>query len=259
MKEYLDSRELISVISAAGLAAGLRRRDLGTVECAGESFPVIALSRRHSSYARRLLLTAGIHGDEPAGPHAVLTLLRELPNDWPELAPFHLEIVPLINPTGFDRRMRANWQGIDLNRTFGSPRPPAEIRALMDDYRRRRADLSVDFHEDVDTPGFYMYELAPAEPLSLGRPIIKALKTASLPVNTGPVIEGMPADDGLILRTSRPFPRFFRQGSPQGLYMKRLGTPRTLTLETPPSLPLEKRVAMHLIALRTAVRSWAEP
>jgi hypothetical protein len=256
MTEFKDSRMLLEQIESAAHRSGFRQRILGEVSGPETSFPMIALSKRLATQSPRILISAGIHGDEPAGPHAILSLLQSYAAEWSELSPYHIEIVPLINPTGFDHRQRENWQGIDLNRTFGSAAPPPEIRALMDDYKRRQIDLFIDLHEDVDTPGFYLYELAPDKTGSFGPHIIQALREHKLPINTSDIIEGMPAIDGLILRTSRSVPRFFRKGAPQGLYMKKLGTTRTLTFETPPSLPLEKRISMHLIALRAILSRW---
>jgi hypothetical protein len=256
MTEFKNSRDFLDQISRAAISAGFRERILGVVTPPDKSYPIIGLSKKMPSRAPRILIAAGIHGDEPSGPHAVLSLLETFPHEWPELSPYHVEIVPLINPTGFDRRQRTNWQGIDLNRSFGSASPPLEIRSLMNDYRRRKIDLFVDFHEDVDTPGFYLYELSPVESESFGAHIITVLRKNSLPVNASEIIEGMPAINGLILRTSRSVPRFFRKGAPQGLYMKKLGTVRTLTFETPTALPLEQRVSMHLLSLRTTLKHW---
>ncbi|MGC8499780.1 MAG: M14 family metallopeptidase [Leptospirillia bacterium] len=240
-------------VSEAATGAGFRPRVLGHVPADSGSIPILSLSRKIPGRAPRILIAAGIHGDEPAGPHAVLALLEQFAKGWESLHRLQVEIVPLINPSGFDRRERHNVAGTDPNRTFGSPAPPPEIRLLMDDYRRRPIDLFIDLHEDVDTPGFYLYELAPDLPSDFGPHVISALQAAGHPINLSPVIEGMAAVDGLILRTSRNVPRYFRQGAPQGLYMKRLGTRRTLTFESPPRLPLPDRVAMQLLALQTVV------
>jgi hypothetical protein len=257
MKEFLSSHELLSEVERRAPAAGFRTRTLGHVINDSGRIPILSLSRKVEGRAPRILISAGIHGDEPAGPHAILTLLDELATGWDSLRRLHLEIVPLINPSGFDRRQRHDATGVDPNRAFGSPAPPPEIRFLMDDYKRRPIDLFIDLHEDVDTPGFYLYELAPDTSSAFGPHVIAALRAGGHPVNQAPIIEGMAASDGLILRTSRTIPRFFRQGSPQGLYMKRLGTRRTLTFESPPCLPLDDRVAMQLLALRTVVGLFA--
>lgn len=256
MKEIFSSHEFLSEVTRKGEAAGFRPRILGTVTGDTGTVPILSLSRKLPGLAPRILIAAGIHGDEPAGPHTILSLLEDFKEKWEELRRFHLEIVPLINPSGFDRRQRHDASGVDPNRAFGSPSPPQEIRYLMDDYRRRRIDLFIDLHEDVDTPGFYLYELSPDTATAFGPHIISALRSAGHPINQSPIIEGMAATDGLILRTSRSTPRFFRQGAPQGLYMKRLGTRRTLTFESPPKLPLSERVAMQRLALRTVVEQF---
>ena len=253
MKEIFSSHEFLSEVTRKGEAAGFRPRILGTVTADSGTVPILSLSRKVSGLAPRILIAAGIHGDEPAGPHAILSLLEEFNEKWESLRRLHLEIVPLINPSGFDRRQRHDSTGVDPNRAFGSPSPPQEIRYLMNDYKKRRIDLFVDLHEDVDTPGFYLYELAPDTTTAFGPHIISALRAAGHPINQASIIEGMAATDGLILRTSRSTPRFFRQGAPQGLYMKRLGTRRTLTFESPPKRPLSERVDMQLLALRTVV------
>ncbi len=257
MTEILESRAYTELVYRMSAKAGFRPRVLGKIDSDGASIPILSLSRKNKGLSPRILIAAGIHGDEPAGPHAILSLLERFPEEWPEFAGCHVEIVPLINPTGFDLRQRSNKFGTDLNRAFGSPAPPAEIRFLMDDYRRRSIDLFVDLHEDVDTPGFYLYELSPSESEAFGPSIISALREAGHPINESSVIEGMEARDGLILRTSRPIPRYFRKGAPQGLYLKKLGASRTLTFETPPKLPLEERVAMHLLSLRTVLSRWS--
>ena len=69
--------------------------------------------RRPSAQLRkRIYISAGIHGDEPAGPLAARQLVEE--NLWPP----DVEIVlfPCLNPTGFPLNRRENAQEIDLNR-----------------------------------------------------------------------------------------------------------------------------------------------
>jgi len=59
----------------------------------------------------RIYISAGIHGDEPAGPLAVRQLLQE--NAWP--ADVNLWLLPCLNPTGFRLHRRENAEGLDLN------------------------------------------------------------------------------------------------------------------------------------------------
>src|ERR1041385_9256401 len=82
-------------------------------------FKLFALRRpsRLAPHASRVYLSAGIHGDEPAGPLAALQLLRE--NRWPEN--LDLWFCPCLNPAGLALNCRENAKGIDLNRQYLNP------------------------------------------------------------------------------------------------------------------------------------------
>src|SRR5262245_48975712 len=63
---------------------------------------------------QRVYISAGIHGDEPAGPMAVGQLLKE--NQWPAAA--EVWLCPCLNPAGFALNRRENGAGLDLNRQY---------------------------------------------------------------------------------------------------------------------------------------------
>lgn len=208
------------------------------------------------------MITAGIHGDEPAGVEAVTRLL-ETPREWgPRLAPFDVTIFPCTNPTGFSRNSRANGAGIDLNRTFDQVDPPLEtglIKArLAPNGSHPSFDAAIEFHEDSDGEGFYLYELATTPP-HIGDDVVAAVAPL---VNIDPrsVIEGLPAEGGVI----RPDPVSLRDTLPgqwpQALYSAHTGIPSCLTLETPSTLlPIDRRAEIHLVALTAALaHRWRE-
>jgi murein peptide amidase A len=75
----------------------------------------------------RLGIFAGLHGDDYAGPEAVLTLLQQL-QSRPDLAKgYHIFAYPICNPSGFARGTRCNAAGHDLTSHFwnGSNQPEA--------------------------------------------------------------------------------------------------------------------------------------
>src|SRR5262249_23388327 len=75
-----------------------------------EAFKYLALTRpAKSAQPLRVYISAGIHGDEPAGPLAALRLLKE--NKWPENVSIWL--CPCLNPVGFTLNRRENGDGID--------------------------------------------------------------------------------------------------------------------------------------------------
>src|SRR5262249_24471650 len=76
-----------------------------------------SISPGERSPGSRIYISAGIHGDEPAGPLAARQLLEE--NEWPPDA--SLWLLPCLNPTGFQLHRRENAEGIDLNRQYLQP------------------------------------------------------------------------------------------------------------------------------------------
>lgn len=67
---------------------------------------------------RGVLVLAGLHGDEPAGPPLVERLLAEVEGRPALLAGQRLLALPAANPDGLAARSRTNARGIDLNRNF---------------------------------------------------------------------------------------------------------------------------------------------
>ncbi len=111
-----------------------------------------------------------MHGDEPAGPLAVLRLLQE--DDWPGDAAIWL--CPCLNPTGFPLNRRENASGIDLNRDYRHLQS-AEVRAHVAWLERQpRFDLALCLHEDWESNGFYLYELNPENRPSFAEKILEA-------------------------------------------------------------------------------------
>src|SRR5688572_24827862 len=100
--------DLAARFESLARAAGFRIERFA--EIAGT--PLLALTRRTSGPRPRIYLSAGIHGDEPAGPLALLELFTagffDTRANW--------FICPLLNPSGFLRGTRENADALDLNR-----------------------------------------------------------------------------------------------------------------------------------------------
>lgn len=202
--------------------------------------------------APRLALTAGVHGDEPAGVEAVARLL-ERPTEWASLlAGFEIRLFPCANPTGYARGTRENDQGLDLNRTFDHSDPPAEVALIRSALQSTGVpDLAIELHEDVDSDGFYLYELA-ASPPYLGDAVTAAV-AAVAPINRRTEIEGFAAEGGIIRLDPARLAATVPDHWPQAIYSFRVGVPYCLTLETPVAtgLSVAQRAEIQLIALRT--------
>ena len=252
MEECFNPKELIQEIQGQHLEkAGFNSTLLGEIQTDIGPCPFIRLKRKTGTGIPKVLLSAGIHGDEPAGPHAVLDLLKKISERKILLPQINLDIFPLINPSGFLRRTRTNQDGFDLNRCFATGHPPKEIRIMMNFLKNREYDLSIEFHEDIDTKGFYLYEHQPvnvsgSDSDKWGQEITALLRKKGFPINDNPIIEGMPAINGVISPRRKRRSFFRRHGWPQAFYMHKHGTSRTLTLETPPCISIEERVEIHI-------------
>jgi hypothetical protein len=194
---------------------------------------------------RRIYISAGIHGDEPAGPLAVLRLLTM--NQWPE----HLELrlLPCLNPTGFPINKRENARGTDLNRDYRHFES-AEVRAHVE-WLKRQPDfyLTLCLHEDWESHGFYLYELNPEHRLSLSQIMVDAVSPVC-PIDFSPEIEGRAAQGGIISPNLDPNSR---PQWPEAFWLIQNRTRQSYTLEAPSDFPLSTRVDALVAAVLAAL------
>jgi murein peptide amidase A len=198
----------------------------------------------------RILLSAGIHGDEPAGPEALLQLLEHSPQP---LRHFDLTLFPCLNPWGLKNNSRTDSRGHDLNRAYARPRisPVTEARAVL--RQRGPFDLAICLHEDYDAEGFYLYEISHHLP-PWGRTILKKTSTVLAP-DLRAKIDGRANDQGLITRKVTPsfLKKIAHRGLPEAIYLHVHHAARCYTFESPSEFSLEQRVAAHVQAIHTAL------
>lgn len=204
---------------------------------------------------RSVMIAAGIHGDEPAGVEAALKFIETAAENDALLEACHFVIFPCNNPAGYELGTRENAEGIDLNRQFAARKPAPEVALIADALQGRCFDLVFEMHEDIDSPGLYLYEIADSHDRYIGEEIISAAAAIGCPINSDDCIEGMPASGGLI-RRSINLKRFRKTRLPQAIYAYRTCGGHVITLEPPASrLSMEKRVEVELLALEIALRS----
>jgi protein MpaA len=244
--EMIDIRAALRDIKAAAHQRGW------TAEAFGQQaeFNLFALHRpllslRTSHSALRIYLSAGIHGDEPAGPLAALRLLQE--NRWPENA--ELWFCPCLNPAGFVLNRRENADAKDLNRDYRHLET-AEVRAHIAWLERQpKFDLCLCLHEDWESHGFYLYELNPDHRPSLAETIVAHI-AKGCPIDLSPIIEGREAKGGIIRPNLDPATR------PQwaeAFYLIVNQTRLSYTLEAPSDFPLPTRVNALVTGVNAAL------
>ena len=216
-----------------------------------ESLPVrrgvelLALRRRARNPSRHIYISAGIHGDEPAGPLAIREFLKE--NVWPDDA--DLWLCPCLNPTAFPLSTRAGASGHDLNRDYKHLRTD-EVRTHVAWLERQpQFDLCLCLHEDWEANGFYVYEVNPENRPSLSKKMVEAVRKVC-PIDHNTLIDGREAADGIIRPNLDPA---LRPEWPEAFYLITHKTRLSYTLEAPSDFPLTVRVSALVAATKAAL------
>ena len=238
--------DIQSVLQQIKVSAGNHgwKRDSITIPSGAE---LVAYRKGNPRAEKRVYLSTGIHGDEPAGPLSILKLLRE--NHWPE----HIGIwlCPCINLTGFPLNTRENAAGIDLNRDYRHFKSD-ETRAHASWLKEQPSfDIAVCLHEDWEANGFYLYELNPDGRPSLAEKIIDSVSSVC-PIESGDKVDGWDHNNGIIRPAVNPDERPLW---PESLFLLTTKTRQAYTLESPSDFPIETRVAAQSTAVRTILQS----
>ena len=191
---------------------------------------------------KNILIAGGIHGDEPAGPASILRFLER--DNTLLLQRFKFLILPCINPYGYVHNTRENKGGVDLNRSFEET-GIAEVDIVKEAIAGQRFDFCIDFHEDWEATGVYLYE-GQRDEQWIGPEITRQIE------KIGPI-------DGEVGESDLPITDGVFQVDPAwgdaGLapYLFHFSADHVIICETPTSWHLDRRTAAHLAALDAAL------
>lgn len=241
----LDPARFSTEFASAAARAGFKSTVFGEVS----GHPLLAYTKRTPGPRPRVYVSSGIHGDEPAPPWALLTLLEQGFFD----ARCQWFVCPLLNPTGFVRQTRENHAGVDLNRDYKAP-ATVEIRAHVAWLRRQpNFDLVLCVHEDWEANGFYLYELNLLNRPTLALAMLGAA-AAHMPIETATTIDGRASvETGIIRPASDPL---LRDAWPEAIYLLQHHAKLDYTLETSSRFPLPVRVAALAAAITAGRDAW---
>lgn len=174
----LEQRALVQRIEELGQRPGVELTRLGS----SRGLPLYALrvparppGPRQGQAPLRVLVTAGVHGNETVGPAAALLLVERALRDAGLRSRVELTVLPLLNHLG----SRYTPGGLDLNRSFlPRSRLPA-VRAVEAQVAAGRFDLAVDLHASVRADGFFLIGSGDAAP-ALARRALAALPSGLL-------------------------------------------------------------------------------
>ena len=238
-----DYRHLIARWRAVAREAGLRLRPLAK----DDGFDLFYVETPSLAENAGLYLSAGIHGDEPAAPEA---LVRWAEKNVARLAAMPLLIFPCLNPWGLRNNVRTDSRGRDLNRMFHLDTHPI-VKAVRKITRPHRFKIAMAMHEDYDAQGIYLYEVARGR-RSFGESLLMSAGEI-LPRDPRRKIDTSTAKNGLIRRRISPA-KFAEMGYPEAIWLHLFHSENTFTFETPSEAALELRVRAHMAVIGECVK-----
>jgi murein peptide amidase A len=209
--------------------------------------PRLVFQRQQDEDVRiKLGIFAGIHGDEPAGIHALCDLVKTL-DALPSLGRnYAIHIYPLCNPTGYEDGTRESRAGKDLNREFWRGSLEPEVQLLEREILKHRYDGFISLHSDDTSEGLYGFVRGATLAEHLLSPALAAAE-ALLPLNRNSTIDGFHAVEGII----------------HSAYDGILSAPPTtkpapfeIILETPSDAPMQLQRAAFVLALAEIIRHY---
>lgn len=238
----LNPTEFTARFEVAARKAGFRIEPYGTIH----GHALAAYTKRTPGIRPRVYLSAGIHGDEPAPPYALLRLIEA--GVFDERCNWF--VCPLLNPVGFTQGTRENHEKVDLNRDYKEPLS-TEIRDHIAWLKHQpNFDLIVCVHEDWEAQGFYLYELNAENLPALAYVMLDAARS-HCPIEPATVIDGRAiAEPGIIRPVGDPL---LRETWPEAIYLRNFHAKLIYTIETPSALPLEQRITTHCAVLTAAL------
>lgn len=180
-----------------------------------------------------VVFSAGIHGDEIAGPWTIIDFLKKY--NFQSYPNVKIIIFPVASPTAFNAKKRYNYLNKELNALFCRKKLTHENKILFNELKNEKVLFFHALHGDIDEHSFYLYNFENKKE-KIYRDLIK-LASKYFPINKSKKIYNDPATNGLITnRQDGSFEdRMFREGSPY-----------SMCTESPEKQPLKKTVALNV-------------
>jgi hypothetical protein len=229
---------------------------------------------RLGSGPKHILVTGGVHGEEPAGTYAALDLISYFANHRMYDKDFTVHIYPCLNPWGYEHDTRENAEGMDINRGFKEKIEVAECRMFADNLKKvgiKEYEFTIDFHEgsrnqiwknftiDDNPDGAWLYELCHNHDKRMGRQMIEAVRQSVSPVNTLKKVYDDICHDGLVSYPEDMESEDYSELNSLDAFLWRNYTQDAFTSETNEDWPMEDRIEAHHTFFFTALNTIGPP
>ena len=241
---YQFEQRLIQLVASSNYFS---MRTLGVVKYDTFSSPVWLVTFKGDAVKKKkVFICGGVHGDEPAGPEAVLATIIEVANDPAKYEHVNIDFVPLVNPSGWVNGTRLNAAGEDINRDFNLLISQEAI--IINDYllSRGRYKLMIDHHEDPKYPGFYMMTYG-SNHLSLISDVTQKVKKSGYPLRS------FKRNEGYFDVSKKKMPKLRNKTIMS--YARSHYSKMAYQIESPTSPNMRDRTIMHSMADQELIRS----
>lgn len=162
-------------------AEGFSLERIADVPYQGRSWPIYHIWRSGPKGAERLVVVAGVHGNEVAGGLAASEILLDARAHPQVYRGLDVHLVAPANPVGLTHGSRYNAEGCDVNRDFGAFET-VEARAIRDAIEESEPDLVLSLHEGPHD-GFFVLATR-STPSSFTRAVATALRSSGVELAT---------------------------------------------------------------------------
>jgi hypothetical protein len=179
---YLEPIDVPRYYSDLRLASdGLPSYELAQIPALDGALPIYLVGPFGGSPSNRILVVAGVHGNEIASSLAAPRILEDARDHPANYEGCEVHLIAPANPVGLSHQSRYNTQGCDINRDFGAFQTP-EARAIRAAFDRVSPVLVVALHEGPQD-GFYLIATSTTPP-SVPKSVIDSLRSAGVVLST---------------------------------------------------------------------------
>ncbi len=222
------------------------------------SYPIYKIE---AGKGRDVLISGGVHGNEPAGVYAMLDFLEHHMEDYMDDFRFHA--YPCVNPTGFEFHTRKNFDEQNINAAFKLPATTQESAIVIESLQRLNISylFTMDLHEclpdEKDAPEqFFLWEMCDDKKRRVGKKILKNVRKLGIPICNWKRIIGDINDKGVISYPEGFCSQEYADGTSFDAFLRKNYTDHAFTTETHTSWKLEKRIEAQITSLRTVLDSY---
>ena len=219
-----------------------------------------------------VLLTGGVHGDEQAGPYAILEFFEKFEFMFSDR--FNFYTFPCVNSSGFVRDYLYNSKEENINRSFFEGSQVVEAKFVMDELVKlnKRFLFGMDFHEAghywSGKNGWYEhdgYYEVPSDPffwetqknvdLRVGHLMADAVRNRKYRMCDWDSFCGDDMINGVIYYPEGCHNESYAVGTSLDSYVNRLYSDHTFTTETPIMWQMDHRINVQVTLLISALQN----